>query len=114
MLSYHATGSPHARQAEPGRTSERLSGMRAAATFRKLPSARPGAKRRAARAASIRRGSGPARVAQDEVVDELVLVERLRADVDREVDVQLRQASGRDLGGEGEDVRDLGGVGVVD
>ena len=42
MLSYHASGVPHAMHAEPGLTSERRSGMRAATTFRKLPNARPG------------------------------------------------------------------------
>ena len=37
-------------QAEPGLTSERRSGMRAATTFRKLPNARPG---RSAMAATV-------------------------------------------------------------
>ena len=44
-LSYHASGVPHAMHAEPGLTSERRSGMRAATTFRKLPNARPGQER---------------------------------------------------------------------
>jgi hypothetical protein len=39
-------------QADGGRTIERRNGTRAATTFRKLPSARPGAKTNAARAKS--------------------------------------------------------------
>src|SRR5205085_5229024 len=42
-------------QADPGRTTERRSGTRAATTFRKLPTASPGAKKTAARAMSTRR-----------------------------------------------------------
>src|SRR5580765_4820120 len=41
-LSYHASGVAHAMQAEPGLTSERRRGTRAATTLRKLPNARPG------------------------------------------------------------------------
>jgi len=52
-LSYQAIGAEHDMQAEPGRTSERLSGTRAATTFRKLPTARPGAKASAAKAGLI-------------------------------------------------------------
>ena len=40
-------------QAEPGLTSERRSGMRAATTFRKLPNARPGKNAMAANAIAI-------------------------------------------------------------
>jgi hypothetical protein len=53
MLSYHAIGAEQAMHAGPGWTSERLSGTRAATTFRKLPIARPGAKASAARAELI-------------------------------------------------------------
>ena len=49
-LSYHASGVAQAMQAEPGLTTERRSGIRAARTFRKLPNARPG---RSAMAASV-------------------------------------------------------------
>src|SRR5437764_14397327 len=41
-------------QADPGRTIERRSGTRAATTFRKLPTARPGAKKTAASAMSTK------------------------------------------------------------
>src|SRR5438128_329138 len=51
MLSRAASGVAHDMQAEAGRTTERRSGTRAATTFRKLPSARPGKK--AARASAI-------------------------------------------------------------
>src|SRR5437899_2864201 len=50
MLSRRSIGVAHAMHAEAGRTMERRSGTRAATTFRKLPSARPGKK--AARAAA--------------------------------------------------------------
>src|SRR5919206_1946100 len=50
MLSPRAIGVAHAMHADPGRTTERRSGTRAATTFRKLPRARPGKK--AARAAA--------------------------------------------------------------
>ena len=53
MLSYQTIGALQDMQAEPGRTSERLSGTRAATTFRKLPSARPGARASAAMAEPI-------------------------------------------------------------
>ena len=53
MLSYQAIGAEHDMQAEPGCEIERLSGTRAATTFRKLPSARPGAKASAASVSSI-------------------------------------------------------------
>src|SRR5579875_2090326 len=43
-LSYQRIGDPQRMQAEPGRTTERRSGTRAATTPRKLPSARPGRK----------------------------------------------------------------------
>jgi hypothetical protein len=42
--------------AEPGLTSERRSGMRAATTFRKLPKARPGKNTIAANAIPISEG----------------------------------------------------------
>ena len=58
MLSYHASGVSHAMHAEPGLTSERRSGMRAATTFRKLPNARPGRNAMAANATSISEGPG--------------------------------------------------------
>ena len=44
-FSYHASSCPQLMQAEPGATIERLSGTRAATTFRKLPIARPGRER---------------------------------------------------------------------
>src|SRR4051812_1046604 len=52
-LSYHATGVSQLMQAEPGLTIERFSGSRAATTFRKLPSARPGARTMAASVSSM-------------------------------------------------------------
>src|SRR6266545_748268 len=52
MLSYQRVCCPQDMQADGGRTIERRSGTRAATTFRKLPSARPGAKATAARAMS--------------------------------------------------------------
>src|SRR5207249_5192502 len=52
MLSRARISWPHDMQAEGGRTMERRSGTRAATTFRKLPSASPGAKATAARAKS--------------------------------------------------------------
>jgi hypothetical protein len=52
MLSYQRICSSQDMQADGGRTIERRSGTRAATTFRKLPSARPGAKAAAARAKS--------------------------------------------------------------
>ena len=55
MLSYQAIGAEQDMQAEPGRTSERLSGTRAATTFKKLPTARPGASASAAKAGFIPR-----------------------------------------------------------
>src|SRR5262249_50976256 len=52
-LSYHAIGVSQLVHAEPGETSERRSGRRAATTFRKLPTARPGQNAIAAIAAVI-------------------------------------------------------------
>src|SRR6266576_5056680 len=52
MLSYQRISSAQDMQADGGRTMERRRGTRAATTFRKLPSARPGAKTTAARAKS--------------------------------------------------------------
>src|ERR671932_735369 len=52
-LSCHAIGVAHDMHAEGGRTTDLRSGTRAATTFRKLPTARPGRKTAAARAASI-------------------------------------------------------------
>jgi hypothetical protein len=49
-LSYERMWSPQDMHAEGGRTIERRNGTRAATTFRKLPSASPGAKTAAARA----------------------------------------------------------------
>jgi hypothetical protein len=51
MLSYHASSRPQLMHAERGETTERRSGMRAASTFRKLPTASPGASAQAASAA---------------------------------------------------------------
>ena len=48
-LSYHAISCPQAMHADAGLTSDRLSGTRAATTFRKEPNASPGAKASAAR-----------------------------------------------------------------
>ena len=71
-LSYHASGVAQAMQADPGLTTERRSGIRAARTFRKLPNARPG---RSAMAASVSSISGGPAVPQDDVVgqDEALL-----------------------------------------
>src|SRR5436190_1147399 len=71
-LSYHASGVPQAMQAEPGRTTERRSGILAATTFRKLPIARPGRSAIEASASSI---SGRPAVPEDDVVvqDEALL-----------------------------------------
>jgi hypothetical protein len=52
MLSRAAISVPQLMQAEAGFTTERCSGTRAATTFRKLPSASPGAKANAAMATS--------------------------------------------------------------
>src|ERR1051325_11637607 len=51
-LSYHAISVSQLMHADGGRTIERRSGTRAATTFRKLPSARPGARKTAANATS--------------------------------------------------------------
>src|SRR4051794_3231447 len=98
MLSYHAIGASHDMHAERPVTIDRCSGTRAATTFRKLPSARPGRNAIAAAAASIsrtRRGQGPDAVSEDDVVPEAVLLLRIsRRDVDGEIDgdrLQLRQ-----------------------
>src|SRR6266849_6004944 len=48
-LSYHAISSPQSMHAEPGLTSDRRSGTRAATTFRNEPRAKPGARASAAR-----------------------------------------------------------------
>lgn len=53
MLSYQAIGAEQDMHAEPGRTSDRLSGTRAATTFKKLPMASPGARASAAKAGFI-------------------------------------------------------------
>jgi hypothetical protein len=53
-LSYQAISVAQLMQAEGGRTIERRNGTRAATTFKKLPSASPGAKNMAARTASTR------------------------------------------------------------
>src|SRR3954452_1492431 len=87
MLSYHASGVSHAMHADPGCTTERRSGTRAATTLRKLPSASPGTKAIAASAVPTITPIGWARsalegerarfdlrschVAQDDVVLEL-------------------------------------------
>src|SRR5205823_7271938 len=55
-LSYQASAVPHDMQAEPGRTTERRSGTRAATTFRKLPRAKPGTSETAATATFISEG----------------------------------------------------------
>src|SRR5262245_44021109 len=53
-LSYQRSSCPHAMHAEGGCTIERFNGTRAATTFRKLPSASPGAKAIAAKAVPTR------------------------------------------------------------
>src|SRR5215217_4806068 len=53
-LSRAASCMPQLIQADAGFTTDRRSGTRAATTFRKLPSASPGAKANAATATSIR------------------------------------------------------------
>src|SRR5436190_22631792 len=58
-LSYQAIAVSQLMQAEPGDTSERRSGTRAATTFRKLPTARPGQNASAAIAAVIRPSPRP-------------------------------------------------------
>src|SRR5204863_7736618 len=58
-LSYQAIGVSQLMQAEPGETSDRRSGTRAATTLRKLPTARPGANASAAIAAVIRPSPRP-------------------------------------------------------
>src|ERR671937_2010204 len=50
-LSYQASSLPQLMQAERGLITERRSGMRVASTFRKLPTASPGARAKAASAA---------------------------------------------------------------
>ena len=57
MLSYHAIGAEQAMHSGPGRTSERLSGTRAATTFRKLPT-----QGRAQRRVQRERSSSPASI----------------------------------------------------
>src|SRR4029079_6578798 len=74
-LSYHANGVPHAMHAEPGWTTERRSGTRAAITFRKLPTARPGSRAIAASATSI---SVPAAVPERDRVVEREPLARIR------------------------------------
>src|SRR5262249_51964353 len=53
-LSYQRISCPHDMHADGGRTIERFNGTRAATTFRKLPSASPGAKAIAAKAVPTR------------------------------------------------------------
>ena len=53
MLSYQAIGAEQDMQADPGRTSDRCKGTRAATTLRKLPTAKPGASAIAAKAGFI-------------------------------------------------------------
>src|SRR5579871_5297174 len=60
-FSYHASWLSHDMQTERGRTTERLIGMRAATTFRKLPTASPGASAIAASSTFILRGLRRAR-----------------------------------------------------
>ncbi len=52
-------------QADPGLTTERRNGIRAARTFRKLPNARPG---RSAMAASVSSISGGLAIPKDDAV----------------------------------------------
>jgi hypothetical protein len=52
-LSCQAIGVPHDMQADAGRTTARRSGTRAATTFTKLPTASPGARKRADSVSSI-------------------------------------------------------------
>src|SRR5215210_1112417 len=62
MLSYHASGVAQAMQAEPGWTTDRRSGTRAATTFRKLPRAKPGTSETAATATFISEGTAVSKV----------------------------------------------------
>ena len=66
MLSYHARLVSQLGHAEPGETIERRSGIRAATTFRKLPTARPGARTTAANSTFIRSGLRRARSGRTE------------------------------------------------
>lgn len=61
MLSRHAIGVPHSMHAEAGLTIDVRRGTRAATTFRKLPTARPGARKAAASARSTPALSAEAR-----------------------------------------------------
>src|SRR4051812_810556 len=67
MLSYHAMLVSQLGHAEPGETIERFNGSRAATTFRKLPTARPGARTTAAKDTFIRSGLGRARSGRERV-----------------------------------------------
>src|SRR6478735_4395830 len=74
--------------AEPGLTSERRSGIRAATTFRKLPNARPGRNAMAATATPISEGLA---VAEDDVVEQHEALARApQCHVDRERHRQRR------------------------
>src|SRR6478672_11502262 len=81
-LSYHAISCPHAMHAEPGLTSERFSGTRAATTFRNEPSARPGASASAAKPTALLRhdewADGHARVRRQRSAERHVLDHRQR------------------------------------
>src|SRR3954462_10814398 len=67
MLSYPAMLVSQLGHAEPGETMERLSGSRAATTFRKLPTARPGARTTAANDTFIGSGLRRARSGRERV-----------------------------------------------
>src|SRR5580765_3112703 len=107
MLSYQAMLVSQLGQAEPGETIERRSGILAATTFRKLPTARPGARTTAANATFIRSGLRRARPSRTErglervaFVGCLRLLERMllegAVESDHEV-VPVRRRVGRDL-----------------
>src|ERR1700741_1696255 len=107
MLSYHAMLVSQLGQAEPGETIERWRGIRAATTFRKLPTARPGARTTAAnstfiRSALRRAGSGCERVPLFRAFGALglLLLERVllecAVESDHEV-VPVRRRVGRDF-----------------
>src|SRR3954452_15510514 len=67
MLSYHAMLVSQLGHAEPGETIERFNGSRAATTFKKQPTARPGARTTAANATFIRSGLRRARPGRERV-----------------------------------------------
>src|SRR3954452_23790676 len=105
MLSYHAMLVSQLGHAEPGETIERFSGSRAATTFRKLPTARPGARTTAAKDTFIRSGFRRPRSGRERValfrrfrrlgLHERVLLERA-VESDHEV-VPVRSRVRRDL-----------------